>query len=273
LVAAVRRAREPGVKFDHVLVLEGPEGKKKSMAILMLAGEDNFSDQTILSVSDREQQELLAGVWIYEIAELAGMTKGEVEKIKAFVTRTHDRARGAYKRFRSDAPRRCVFVATTNEADYLKSQTGNRRFWPVRVGNIDMERLRAERDQLWAEAAMIERADIPLMLPEELWAAAVVEQNARLEVDPWEDLLVNVTGTFYACDSIENDAGEWYAPGKYEWVRSDDLLTGNLGIARERINPATGRRLKAIMRRHGWTAGRHYFGGEKRQRGYFRQIR
>jgi hypothetical protein len=109
LVAAVRRARKPGTKFDHVLVLEGPEGRMKSTAIVILAGEDYFSDQTILSVSDREQQELVAGVWLYEIAELAGMTKGEVEKIKAFVTRTHDRARGAYKRHRTEAPRRCVY--------------------------------------------------------------------------------------------------------------------------------------------------------------------
>jgi hypothetical protein len=84
---------------------------------------------------------------------------------------------------------------------------------------------------------------------------------------------MNVTGIFFACDSIESDAGEWYPPGKYEWVRSDDLLTGHLGIAPERINPATGRRLKPIMRRLGWTPGRHYFGGDKRQRGYFRQIR
>src|SRR5258708_2035766 len=112
LVAAVRRARKPGTKFDQVLVLEGPEGRMKSTAIVALAGEDNFSDQTILSASDREQQELVAGVWLYEIAEPAGRTKGEVDKIKAFITRTHDRARGAYKRFRSEAPRRCVFIAT-----------------------------------------------------------------------------------------------------------------------------------------------------------------
>jgi predicted P-loop ATPase len=273
LIAAVRRARKPGTKFDHVLVLEGPEGRMKSTAIVVLFGEDNFSDQTILSVTDREQQELVAGVWGYEIAELAGMTKSEVEKIKAFITRTHDRARGAYKYFKDEAPRRCVFIATTNESHYLKSQTGNRRVWPVRVGNIDIDRLRSERDQLWAEAVLIERSGIPLILPDELWAVAAAEQNARLEIDPWEDRLMNVTGIFFACDSIESDAGEWYPPGKYEWVRSDDLLTGHLGIAPERINPATGRRLKPIMRRLGWTPGRHYFGGDKRQRGYFRQIR
>src|SRR5258708_6922273 len=201
------------------------------------------------------------------------MTKGEVEKIKAFVTRTHDRARGAYKRFRTDAPRRCIFIATTNESDYLKSQTGNRRFWPVRVGDIDVARLRAERDQLWAEAVMTERSGIPLMLPEDLWAAAIVEQNARLEVDPWEDLLVNVAGTVYTCDIIKSDGGESYPPGEYEWLRTDDLLATNLGIPRERMHSASYRRVWPIMRRHRWGDGRDYFCGDKRQRGYFCQIR
>jgi predicted P-loop ATPase len=273
LVAAVRRVRKPGVKFDHVLVLEGPEGKMKSTAIVVLAGEENFSDQTILSVTDREQQELVAGVWLYEIAELAGMTKGEVEKIKAFVTRTHDRARGAYKRFRSEAPRRCIFIATTNETDYLKSQTGNRRFWPVRVGNIDIDRLRAERDQLWAETTFIERSGIPLMLPEDLWAAAVVEQNARVEVDPWDDLLNGIRGTLFRCDALTTASGQRFPPGDYEWLRSDDLMTSNLGIPRERINNGAYKRLRPVMVRLGWNEGRHYFGGDTQRRGYFRQIR
>jgi len=127
--------------------------------------------------------------WLGEPAELAGMTKSEVEKIKAFITRTHDRARGAYKYFKVEAPRRCVFIATTNESEYLKSQTGNRRFWPVRVGNIDIDRLRSERDQLWAEAVLIERSGIPLILPDELWAAAAAERvTAKARTAPAEKL-------------------------------------------------------------------------------------
>ncbi|HEY2230547.1 MAG TPA: virulence-associated E family protein, partial [Xanthobacteraceae bacterium] len=156
LVAAIRRARKPGTKFDHMLVLEGPEGRMKSTVILVLAGEDNFSDQTILGQRDKEQQELVAGVWLYEIPELAGMPKAEIEKVKAFITRTHDRARGAYERHRVDTPRRCIFIGTTNEDTYLRSQTGNRRFWPIKVGSIDIEALREDRDQLWAEAAKVE---------------------------------------------------------------------------------------------------------------------
>ena len=198
LVAAVRRARQPGCKFDHMLVLEGPEARLKSTTILTLAGSDeNFSDQTILTAGDREQQELVAGKWFMEIPELAGMRKAEIEKTKAFITRTHDRARGAYRRYRSDAPRRCIFIGTTNDDSYLKSQTGNRRFWPVQIGVINIDALRRDRDQLFAEAAAVEAAGMPLVLPEELWTDARVEQEKRLEPDMWDDMLANAAGTIY----------------------------------------------------------------------------
>jgi hypothetical protein len=153
LVAAVRRARQPGCKFDQIIVLEGVEGTEKSTAIATLAGADNFSDQTILGLDDRTQAERVKGKWLYEIADLAGMRRAEVETVKAFASRTHDRARPAYGRTVVDQPRRCVFFATTNTDDYLKSQTGNRRFWPVKTVAINIDALRRDRDQLWAEAA------------------------------------------------------------------------------------------------------------------------
>ena len=132
LIAQVRRAREPGCKFDQIIVLESPEGKDKSTALSILAGgPENFSDQTILGRGDRDQQELLRGVWLFEIADLSNIRKAEVEDVKAFASRTHDRARPAYGRFRVDLPRRGVIWATTNNSEYLKSQTGNRRFWPI----------------------------------------------------------------------------------------------------------------------------------------------
>ena len=138
-------------------MLESAEGEFKSTALQVLAGgPENFSDQTILGRGDQEQQELLRGVWLYEIADLSNIRKAEVEDVKAFASRTHDRARPAYGRVRVDLPRRGVIWATTNNKSYLKSQTGNRRFWPIPVAvtrPIDIESLKRDRDQLLAEAA------------------------------------------------------------------------------------------------------------------------
>ena len=98
-------------------------------------------------------------MWVYEIADLSNIRRAEVEDVKAFASRTHDRARPAYGRFRVDLPRRGVIWATTNNSEYLKSQTGNRRFWPIEVAAtrpIDIEGLTRDRDQLLAEACHLE---------------------------------------------------------------------------------------------------------------------
>ncbi len=166
LAAMVRRARQPGSKFDQIIVLEGVEGTLKSTALNVLAGtNENFSDQTVLGQRDREQQELLRGIWVYEIADLTGIKRAEVDHVKAFASRTHDRARRAYDRAVIQQPRRCVIFATTNDEVYLKSQTGNRRFWPIRTVAIDIKALHRDRDQLFAEAAAVEATGISLVHP------------------------------------------------------------------------------------------------------------
>ena len=147
-------------------MLEGVEGTEKSTAIEVLAGKENFSDQSILGMRDQQQQECLCGRWFYEIADLTGMRRAEGEHVKAFASRTQ--------------PRRCVLFATTNDDTYLKSQTGNRRFWPVKTEVIDIKALRLDRGQLFAEAADLEASGMSIVLPRELWEAARVEQDARL---------------------------------------------------------------------------------------------
>ncbi|WP_287100403.1 virulence-associated E family protein [Mesorhizobium sp.] len=193
LTAGVRRVRRPGCKFDYVLVLEGAQGRGKSSALKVLAGgEDFFSDEVVIGQSYKEQQELLQGKWIVELPELAGLNRSEVRGVKQFISKTHDRARGAFQRSVEEMPRRCIFIGTTNDAEYLRDTTGNRRFWPVVTGKIDLKALREDRNQLWAEAAAAEpKTPDPITIPETLWTLAAERQAARVAADPWEDLLAS----------------------------------------------------------------------------------
>jgi hypothetical protein len=255
LVAAVRRARQPGCKADHIVVLEGREGTGKSTAIETLFGTQNFSDQTILTASDKEQQELLRGVWGYEIADLTGMRRAEVEKIKAFASRTHDRARPAYGRHRTDRPRRGTLWGTTNDTEYLKSQTGNRRFLPVATGKVDVPALRHDRDQLWAEAAAAEAQSGSLVLPTHLLDAVQEAQEERRERDPWEDILADVTGTV--------------AHGE-ERIPTDEILTLKLGIGHKDQTKTHTLRVKQAMNALGWDGPKVFRIAGKLCRGYSR---
>jgi predicted P-loop ATPase len=189
------------------------------------------------------------------------MKRGEVEKVKASASRSHDRARPAYGRRRIDAPRRGILIGTTNDDQYLKSETGNRRFWPITTGTIDIEALRRDRDQLWAEAADVEEQGGSLVLPRELWAEAAVVQGERRQHDPWDDVLANVQGITYPAT---DGSGELQ-----EWIKVREILA-HLSVTPDRATSEIYRRLKGVMRRLGWNAGKHYFGGERQERGYWR---
>lgn len=266
LVAAVRRARQPGCKFDQIIVLEGVEGTNKSTAIELMAGKENFSDQTILGIDDRAQMECLKGKWLYEIADLSGMAKSEVDAVKACASRTSDRARPAYGRYVCEQPRRCVFFATTNNDTYLKSQTGNLRFWPARTGRINIDALRRDRDQLWAEAVQVEASGASLALPERLWAVARIEQEKRQEQDPWDDLLAGIKGEI--CPT--NDAND--RDGYEERIASTQLLSGHLRLDASRIGDRELKRLGYCMRRLGWEGPKRMRIKGQLARGYSRKC-
>lgn len=236
LIAAVRRARMPGTKFDQIVVWEGKEGTNKSTALKILAGAENFSDQNILSAGDREQQEAMTGVWLYEIAEMAGLKKADIERVKQFASRTEDRARPAYGRLRVDRLRQCVFVGTTNKDIYLQSDTGNRRFWPIATGHIDVVRLAADRDQLWAEAARAEAAGEAIELHARYWQAAAEQQEARLEGDLWRQPIE----AYLECRLKEPD------------TTLTDVLHVGLGLDMAQINQWAHNRGARVMRELGW---------------------
>src|SRR5262249_30372697 len=148
-------------------------------------------------------------------------------------SRTHDRARPAYGRAVVNLPRRCVIWATTNNSEYLKSQTGNRRFWPVALCVIDIEALKRDCDQLIAQAVALDKKEMSIVLPKELWELAAEEQEQRREVDPWEDALRNVSGDVITLDNSKLERR----------VLTQELLEINIGIPKER---QTNQNLKRI---------------------------
>ena len=187
LVAALWRAFSPGVKFDNLLVLAGPQGIGKSTLISRLGG-PWFSDSLTLSdMNDKTAAEKLQGAWLVEIGEMAGMRKADLEKVKAFFSRQDDRYRPAYGRRVSSHPRNCVFFGTTNSSGgYLRDVTGNRRFWTVDVRGGSAKRpWDLDPDtvaQIWTEA-LIRVSDTPLYLPPELEREAEDRQREALEED------------------------------------------------------------------------------------------
>ena len=154
LVQMIARAMDPGCKADYVLVLEGDQGAGKSQAVGILAGRFAGDDLPAIAASSKEHKEYLIGRWVIELAELDGLTSQKNQRAaKAFFTTREDKTRLPYANRTLPHPRTCVFVGTTNETKpYLTDDTGNRRYWPVRVGAVRLEELEQDRDQLLAEA-------------------------------------------------------------------------------------------------------------------------
>lgn len=151
LCATVARVMQPGVKFDHILILEGKQGIGKSSASRILASEKWFCDN-LPDIRDKDSRLNLVGAWIVEVGELATLKRADSEAYKAFFSAQQDRVRAPYGRKFEDTPRQCTFIGTTNNDDYLRDRTGNRRFWPVVVHGCKFKELERDRDQLFAEA-------------------------------------------------------------------------------------------------------------------------
>ena len=193
LVAAVARVYEPGIKFDTVLVISGPQGVGKSMFFAKLGG-IWFSDSlTISDMRDKTGAEKLQGFWIMEIGEMNGIKKVEVETVKSFASRQDDKFRVAYGTVVESHPRQCIICGTSNSKHFLRDVTGNRRFWPVQVtGECEKHPWHMEKallEQVWAEAVTLYNAGEELILKGEEAVIAAEKQQEALENDDREGLV------------------------------------------------------------------------------------
>ena len=186
LVGAVARIMKPGCKADHVLILEGPQGIGKSTAVANLFA-PWFSDE-IADLGSKDAAMQMSGVWCIELAELSSMTRSEIERMKAFISRRSDRFRPSYGRHVIEVPRQAVFIGTTNADGYLRDETGGRRFWPVQCGKINSLRIKRDRDQLWAEAVALYNIGAHWWLDDDVAIeAARDKQDERYLSDAWQE--------------------------------------------------------------------------------------
>lgn len=263
LLAAVARAYLPGVKFDSAIILQGDQGSGKSTLLAILAGDNMFTDDSIMSKANDSKHliETTLGKWIVELGELAGMHRATIEDVKAMISRREDSARMAYGRSTEHYPRRMVFAGTTNSKRYLRDETGNRRFWPIITGRIDLAGLAANRDQLLAEAkarffevqdALVRSmagevvTPYPLQLnDQESRDMAIRAQVEAFDLDEgWMDILMVLPEWL-----VFDVGGKYYVP--------TNRLYQALGMSEKDWTIIAAKRVKPIMESLGWVMTPH----------------
>jgi hypothetical protein len=257
-IAMVARIFKPGCKADHMPTLEGPQGSLRSTTCAVLGGEW-FSDALPDLSTGKEASQHLRGKWLIEVSEMHAMSRAEVTLLKSFITRTHERYRPPYGRLDVNEPRQCVFCGTTNKDVYLRDETGNRRSWPVKVGEIKIDDLRRDRDQLFAEAT--ERYH----KGEHWWPDktferdhCVPEQEERFEGDAWEEPIGKFLQGLFRVTVLQVAQ---HALGFERTVTLSDNSVAQTGTPINRLSKTDQLRITAVLKTLKWKRGKRGHGG------------
>ncbi|WP_243316713.1 virulence-associated E family protein [Geothrix paludis] len=239
LISAVARAYRPGAKADACLVMEGGQGTYKSTSLRVLFMNDQWVNDTPLDLRSKDGHIGLQGRWVVEFAELDALSKADTARVKAFLSLDRDRIRMPYEVNVREFPRTCIFVGTVNESAYLRDTTGGRRFWPLVIGDIDLNALARDREQLWAEAVHLYKQGEVWHLTYEEELLAREEQDIRRIESPMEapmrSYLARRKDT--TIDEILKDALDLklYRANGREGRQVAQILTGVFGWRRTKV--------------------------------------
>lgn len=235
-IGMVARAYRPGCKMDNMPVLEGVSGLSKTTFLEVLG--DPWYKSLSIAFGDKDFLQAIQGAWLVEIPDMTGFSRREQSHILATITTRTDSYRASYGRYVEEHPRTTVFAATSETDDYLQDHRGKRRYWPLRCESIDIDALRQQRDQIFAEAVQCYRKG-------EIWykvpVQAVREQEQRAERDIWTDKVLDY------CDLAQDLTGR---------IRIEGVLTSGLDIPISKQTGAEARRVTRILREAGWVRTR-----------------
>lgn len=245
LIGSVKRIFEPGCKFDSMLILKGEQGIQKSTWFRVLYGDENFTD-SILGTEEKDSLMALSQYWACEYSEFESITtKKDVSQFKSWLGRGSDDYRAPYARTVKSHPRTFVLVGSTNRDDFLRDETGNRRFMVIPVqGDIPTELLLEERDRIWGAAVSLYRADFSSFLSKKEMAVQKIINEDFTQVDPWQDAIAK-----YLQDRTQ------------EFVPTTKILEDAIGLDTAQMDQQANRRAAAVMQVLGWKRQRKRFNG------------